>query len=190
MVRQDVSDNPLEQTPPAPPMAGEGPQVSQELARLQEELAQFQDKYLRLQADMDNYRKRMDRTVADLVRLRRVDLLRSLLPVVDNLARALDSAGTPAGDGQSLIQGVRLTRQLFLDILKRQGVEPVSTDGQFNPKFHDVAATVPDPDRAEGEIIDQVLPGYLLEGEVLRPASVRVATKPAPEKAGPVDLRA
>lgn len=190
MPKQDVDDKALEQTPAAPAAGGDGAQPPQEIARLREELALLQDKYIRLQADLDNYRKRMDRTVADLVRLRRVEILRNLLPVVDNLARALDSAGAPSADGQSLLHGVRLTRQLFLEILKRQGVEPISTGGQFNPKYHEVVATVSDPSRAEGEIIDQVLPGFLLEGEVLRPASVRVASKPAPEKSGPVNLQA
>ena len=140
---------------------------------VEQELAATRDKLVRLQADMENYRKRVDRTTHEIVRSRRADVLRAMLPAIDNLDRAIES--------------VRLTRKQMADVLKGQGVQPIEADGDFNPSYHEVVATVADPDRNDGEIVDVVRTGYVLDALVLRPSMVRVAKNPANNEAGQAD---
>jgi len=154
-----------------------------------EELATMQDGYLRLQADFENYRKRIERTLAESVRSSKAELLRGFLPVVDNLARALESMGADGVDLQSVVEGVRLTHRQFMDALKRHGVQAIEAEGQFDPRLHQVVATVNDPERQDGQIVDELLKGFLFEGEVLRPTSVRVARNEGAPPSESLDVR-
>ena len=151
---------------------------------VEQELVAVRDKLVRLQADMENYRKRVDRTMNEIVRSRRADVLRAMLPVIDNLDRAIESVDPETADAAGVIEGVRLTRKQMADILKGQGVEPIEAGGDFNPNYHEVVATVADSDRNDGEIVDVVRTGYLLEGLVLRPSMVRVTRNPTDNEVG------
>ncbi len=135
----------------------------------------WRDRALRLQADMDNYRKRQQRMAEDKIDAERQRLLRSFLPVVDDLERAL---AAPSGDGRGLRDGVQLTHRAALQLLQREGVEPIREQGRpFDPHWHEAVATV-DHARVGVEpdtIVDVLEPGYRQQDQLLRPARVVVA---------------
>ena len=166
-----------------------GPAEDEDFESVDEELAATRGKLVRLQADMENYRKRVDRTILDIVRSRRADVMRAMLPVLDSLDRAIDSVDPEAAETAGLLEGVRLTRKQMADALKAQGVAPIEANGKFDPAYHEVVATVADSDRNDGEIVDVIRTGYLFDDLVLRPASVRVAKNQSDDGAG-VDLEA
>ena len=129
---------------------------------------------LRLQAEMDNYRKRQQRLAQDRIQDERERLLAAFLDTVDNLERALQATG----DGQALRQGVQLTHRQALQILGQEGVKQVEALGQtFDPAWHDAVATVGHRQvNVAPETVVQVLqPGYRLGDQLLRPARVVVA---------------
>ena len=137
------------------------------------ELEEWRDRALRLQAEMDNYRKRQQRLAQDQIEAERQRLLRAFLPVVDDLERALQA---PAGDG--LRQGVELTRRAALQLLQKEGVEPILAEGQpFDPNWHEAVSTVASNGSGlESDTVAYVLqPGYRLRETLLRPAKVVVA---------------
>ena len=125
-----------------------------------------------LQADMDNFRKRQKRQAEEAAGNERERLLRLFLPVVDNLARALNHN---AAEDDSLRQGVELTYREFIRLMAAEGVSRVETIGQpFDPSYHDALATI--ATQAEpGTIVQEVEAGYTLDGKLLRPAKVLVA---------------
>lgn len=125
-----------------------------------------------LQADMDNFRKRQKRQAEEAAGNERERLLRLFLPVVDNLARALNHN---AAEDDSLHQGVELTYREFIRLMAAEGVSRVETIGQlFDPSYHEALATI--VTHAEpGTIVEEVEAGYTLDGKLLRPAKVLVA---------------
>lgn len=138
------------------------------------EVDDYRDKYLRLQADLDNYRKRLDRNQVETARRRKADLLVTFLPILDNLTRALAAAqSAPAADG--LLEGVKLTGKQFVGVLERHGIARIPDAEEFDPQLHEVVATTPRNDVPEGSILEVLATGYLLDGEVLRATAVRVA---------------
>jgi molecular chaperone GrpE len=173
--------------PPEPPaQAGSGAEAVQQIdweqaqAGRAEQAGQaegtdWRDRALRLQAEMDNYRKRQQRLAEDRIDAERRRLLRSFLPVVDDLERAL---AVPSGDGRGLREGIELTHRAALQLLQREGVEPVREQGRpFDPHWHEAVTTV-DHGRAgvAPDTIAEVLqPGYRLGDDLLRPARVVVA---------------
>jgi molecular chaperone GrpE len=141
----------------------------------QSELQEWRDRALRLQADMDNYRRRQRRLARDEIRTERERLLGGFLPVLDDLERALDSS---AGDVNSLRHGVELTHRVATQMLQREGIERIEAGGHlFDPAWHEAVATV----RRNGTKTDlntvvQVMePGYRIGDRLLRPAKVVVA---------------
>jgi len=170
MANDDV--NPDESATPAP-AADEAVQA------LQAERDDLYDRLLRTTADFDNYRKRTDRERRELSEAAAADLIRDVLPVVDDLERALSAAGS-ADDGDSpagsLRLGVELIRKQLLEVLRRRGVEPFETVGEmFDPAWHEAILHEPGTDRPEGEIVGEVRRGYRIGQRLLRPAQVRVA---------------
>jgi len=141
----------------------------------QAEGSDWRDRALRLQAEMDNYRKRQQRLAEDRIDAERQRLLRSFLPVVDDLERALAVA---SGDGHGLRDGIQLTHRAALHLLGREGVEPIREEGRpFDPHRHEAVATV-DHGRAgvaPDTIVEVLEPGYRLGDDLLRPARVIVA---------------
>jgi molecular chaperone GrpE len=134
----------------------------------------WRDLALRLQAEMDNFRKRQQRLAQDQIQAERERLLAAFLDTVDNLERALRSPG----DGQALRQGVQLTHRQAFQLLGKEGVEQVEAlDRPFDPNWHDAVATVGHRQaNVAPETVVQVLqPGYRLGEQLLRPAKVVVA---------------
>jgi molecular chaperone GrpE len=146
---------------------------------LRQERDDLRDRLLRATAEFDNYRKRTDRERRELAEYASADLAKDLLPVVDDLERALEaSSGTAADDARltALRQGVDMVRRQFIDILQRRGVEPIETIGaMFDPAWHEALGTDPLDGRPEGQITAEVRRGYRIGQRLLRAALVKVA---------------
>ena len=156
--------------------AAPAPAVSRNVDQIEpDESIDWRDRALRLQAEMDNYRKRQQRLAQDSIDAERERLLRGFLLVVDNLERAL---AVQPGDGRGLREGIQLTHQAALQLLRREGVEPVGAQGQpFDPRRHEAVTTVDHawaglPANAIAKVLE---PGYRQGDRLLRPAKVVVA---------------
>ena len=134
-----------------------------------------QGQILRLQADLENLRRRSERRRQESVASARQDMLSDLLPVLDNLERALQAVPDPE---DQLAVGVGMVRAQMLEVLGRSGLEAVAATGQFDPRLHEVVACVPSDAFAEGQIVNVVRTGYQADGIILRPAQVQVAGPP------------
>lgn len=146
------------------------------------EIADYKDKYLRVLADSENARKRIRQQSEESVRLQHENLLRELLPVIDNLERAVDAA-RGGGDGDSIVEGVEMVLRSMLDLLRARGVTQLSAVGQpFDPQFHEAVDQVESPEHAPNTIVTEFHRGYRIGDRVLRPARVTVATAPAETK--------
>jgi len=138
------------------------------------------DRYLRERAEMDNYKKRIERTYADLAKRGRKELLLKLVGAVDNLERAIayDQDSSQETDTRNLIKGLRMTYLQFKELLTGEGLVEVKTVGeQFDPNVHEAIATEVAPDKPEGHVLLEIQKGYTIGDELLRPARVKVATK-------------
>lgn len=139
------------------------------------EIAELKDKYLRTLAENENARRRIRQQSEDSVRLQKENLLRDLLPIVDNLERAVDAAKGSA-DGKSIVEGVRMVLASLMDFLKSNGVRPMASVGeQFDPNRHEAADQVPHPTHPPNTVVDEFHRGYLINDKVLRPARVVVS---------------
>ena len=157
----------------------------EEIRRLREaleaktrEVEEHRDRYLRAAAEFDNARKRAAREREEYTRYANESLLRELLPVLDNFERALQAArGEPAA--AAVTAGVELIQRELLRVLEKFGVTSFTSVGQpFDPERHEAIARVPAQGRPEGTVADETARGYLLNGRVLRPAMVTVASSP------------
>jgi molecular chaperone GrpE len=145
---------------------------------LQRQLAEKNDRLLRALAEADNIRRRAQRDREDAVRFAAEGLVRDLIPVLDNLDRAL-AAARGAGEASGIVDGVELIRREFLKVLERNGVTRYSAVGQrFDPNQHEAIARVVSIDKEPDTVVSETVPGYSLRGRVIRPAQVAVAGAP------------
>jgi molecular chaperone GrpE len=157
----------------AEPEAGTGP--AGDIERLRRELQDKQDRLLRALAETDNVRRRAQRDREDYVKFAAESLLRDLIPVLDNLERALTAART-AGGAANVVEGVELIQREMLRVLERSGLTRYSALGQrFDPARHEAIARMVSAEAAPDTVVHETAPGYLLHGRVLRPALVAVA---------------
>ncbi len=141
----------------------------------QEELQIYQDKYMRLAAEFENYKRRAQRDQSDAIRYANESLLKNLLPTMDNLERAIQS-GLDAGASGALIEGVQLTHKQFLETVGKLGVRQVSsTGGDFDPNIHQAVAHVESETAKPNTVVEEFQKGYFLHDRILRPAMVTVA---------------
>jgi molecular chaperone GrpE len=131
------------------------------------------DQLMRLKADFENFRKREIREKTQIVERASMHIVERLLPVLDDLDRALLSA-TEHGTDDGVVRGVELVRKQLHDVLKQEGLELVETNGAFDPEHHEAVASVPS-DVAEPTVLEVVRPGYRLKGKTIRPALVQVS---------------
>jgi molecular chaperone GrpE len=147
-----------------------------QLADKEEDLKALNDKYLRLAAEFDNYKRLAQRDQRDQIRFGNEQLLKELLPVVDNLERAIKAAKN-GGSGESLVQGVDLTLKQLNGALGKFGVKAIPTVGQtFDPSSHQAVASVPSNQVPEQHVVEEFQRGYRLHDRILRPAMVTVST--------------
>ncbi len=150
-------------------------EVAEALAKAEAEAAEWRDKYLRLQAEFDNYRKRTLKEKMSLVESGGENVIKALLPVVDDVDRAL-AAMEKSDDVEALRGGVRLISQKFNEVMRQQGVSEIEAVGkEFDVDHHEAVARFPIEGKASGEIIDVVQKGYKLGEKVIRYAKVVVA---------------
>ncbi len=171
--------NSAEAAPPAEPQSVDEtaqPEASDsEIASMRQDNAQLQDQLLRLRADFDNFRKRMQRERVEMARTANESLLQALLPVVDHMDLALDAIDDAAEN--PFAEGVRMVREQMLGVLRQFGVAPLQTEGQpFDPHFHDAISHLPSETVPENTVLAQTRRGYLLEDRLLRPAQVVVSS--------------
>jgi len=153
--------------------------------RLEEELEEIEepeaeesvpapdDAYLRLAADFDNYRKRVAREHAELTTRANERLVNELLPVLDDLERALEAAAEH--EEAKLEEGVKLVHRSLAALLERHGLTEIDTEGAFDPHVHEALLAQPAEDAEEGSVLQVLQKGYRLGDKVLRPARVIVA---------------
>jgi molecular chaperone GrpE len=142
------------------------------LDELRREKEALQDRLLRTAAEFDNYRKRVDRERRDLADYTAADVVSEMLPIVDNLERALAAAS----EADPLRKGVELIHKQMLDLLRKRGVKAIEALGaDFDPNFHQAVIHEPTSEHREGEVIEELQRGYLLGDRLLRPAMVKVA---------------
>ena len=137
------------------------------------------DRLLRLAADFENYKKRAARERQEYVQLANERLIAELIPILDDLERAL--AAAEEHQEAQLEEGVRLVHSTLASLLTRHGVKPIETEGKFDPYVHEALLSQPS-EAEEGSVIDVVQKGYKLGERVVRPARVVVAAPPAQEE--------
>ncbi|MGH7325742.1 MAG: nucleotide exchange factor GrpE [Candidatus Rokuibacteriota bacterium] len=149
-----------------------------EVDELRRQLEDKQDQLLRTLAEMDNMRRRMQREREEYTRYAAEALIRDVIPVLDNLDRAL-AAARGAPEAAKVVEGVELIQRELLRVLEKHGVARYSALGQaFDPTRHEATARVISPEQTPGTVVAEVLPGYLLNGRLLRAAQVGVAVAP------------
>ena len=167
---------------------GEVSSLADQLLEKDEELHALNDKYLRLAAEFDNYKRRVQRDQRDTIRFANERLFKDLLLTLDNLERALQ-AGREQDRIEGLIEGVDLTYKHFLDILQKMGIKQVSSVGEvFDPTKHQAVGQVESDTIPENVVVDEYQKGYFLHDRILRPAMVTVAKAKEPDNGGTSDL--
>lgn len=154
------------------------PSPAEELAaerdRLAQEKAELQDRYLRLAAEFDNFRKRTERERLEAIEYAAMGAVKALLPVLDDFERALKAQSADA----DYVRGVELIYQRFYDAMKKLGLEPLESEGKpFDPNYHEAIERIVDPNVEQDTVVAELQRGYLFKGRLLRAALVRVAVK-------------
>jgi molecular chaperone GrpE len=169
----DVSEETLSMAESAAPEIS----VEEQLAAKEKECRENWDRFLRERADLENYRKRVNKEKEELLNYGNKSLIEEILPIVDNLERALAHA---TEDGQAaVVEGIRMTHGILIAALKKFGVTPVESLGvTFDPNFHQAMAQVPTDEHPPNTIVEEYQKGYLLKERLLRPAMVTVAAAP------------
>lgn len=153
-----------------------------EIADLEAERDEFKDKWMRALADAENMRKRADRDRKEAENYGGSKLARDLLPVYDNLRRALKSTEEADGNANAaLLEGVELTMRELISVFKKHGIVPIVPEvgDKFDPQNHQAMFEAPVPGTKAGDIIEVMAEGFMLHDRLLRPAQVGVSSMPA-----------
>jgi molecular chaperone GrpE len=165
--RADTPDDPMASAEAGDPPGGD-------LEALRAERDELQDRLLRTAAEFDNFRKRVERERREHAQFAAADALMEMLPIIDNLERALQAA--PGSDLDGFRKGVELILQQMLDLLRKRGARPIEALGaDFDPNVHEAVIHEPSEAHREGEVMQELQRGYMLGDRLLRPAMVKVA---------------
>ena len=150
-------------------------QLQQRLTEAEARIAEIQDKYLRLSAEFDNYRKRTMKEKADIIKNAAEKTITAILPVLDDMERAIANM-QKSDDAKALLEGVELINTKFLKVLAQEGLNKIETEGaDFNTDYHEAIAMIPAPSEDQkGKVLDCVQTGYTLNDKVIRHAKVAV----------------
>jgi molecular chaperone GrpE len=178
--REEIAAN--TELPPVEENAGGSlKELEEALARKEAEAAANWDKFVRERADLENYRKRVQREKEDLLKYGNESLLLEILPIIDNMERALSHSSEESLS--AVIEGVELTLSMLLSALKKFGVSPIEAVGKmFDPAYHQAMVQVESKEHAPNTIIEEFQKGYMLNDRLLRASLVSVAA--APKKVG------
>ncbi len=153
-------------------------ELKKELAQKEEEVKSLQEKILYLQADFENFKKLKAKERQDTLKFANEEIVKELLPVVDNLERALAHSES-TDDYKSIHEGVRITLNQFLKVLEKSGVTPIDSIGQkFDPNFHEALYQEERDDMEADTVVSEVQKGYILNDRLIRPSRVGVSKKP------------
>jgi molecular chaperone GrpE len=145
------------------------------------ELAELKDRYLRLYAEFENYKKRVNKDKEDLVRYCNESILYEILPVIDNLEMALSHATEDVPEG--LVKGVEITLREFQRVMEKFGLIPIASKGKpFDPSVHHAMSQVMRSDVEDKTVVEEYRKGYMFGDKVLRPSLVAVSKKPDQEQ--------
>jgi molecular chaperone GrpE len=148
--------------------------LTQQLREKEKEAAENYDKYMRAVAELENYRKRAVRDRADSLKYGQENLIRDILPLVDNLDRAMEHACN-SNDFEAFKEGLQLIQNQLSGCLGKQGVEPIEAIGRtFDPNVHEAVLQVESSDHGHNQVVEEYEKGYLLNGRLLRPSKVSV----------------
>ena len=157
----------------------EAPEELDPLEAVTKERDELKDRFLRLAAETENYKKRSEREKSQFLKRANESLVKDLLPVLDNLERALDAAKAE-DEGSAVVAGLGLIHQELWKVLERHGLTPVEAMGQaFDPEFHEAMMQQEDADQEENTVLAVMQKGYTFQDRLLRPAMVIVSKKPA-----------
>ena len=146
--------------------------------RLIDEAAKYKDQYVRLYAEFDNARKRMDREKMEFVKYANEDLIVDFLEVVDNLHRTVDAAKAKHQDYDAFLKGVEMVMKNIDQLLTKNGVKPIDVQGkQFDPHCHEVLLQEESDEYDDGAVIQEFQKGYMLQEKVIRTSKVKLAKK-------------
>ncbi|WP_449620602.1 nucleotide exchange factor GrpE [Robertmurraya sp. Marseille-Q9965] len=149
-------------------------ELEKKIASLEAELEEKENRYLRLQADFENSRRRARLDFEAAQKYRAQSLISDLLPVLDNFERALN-VETDNEQTKSLLQGMEMIHRTLLDALKKEGVEPIEAQGkEFDPHFHQAVMQVEEEGVGSNIVVEEFQKGYVLKDRVIRPAMVKV----------------
>lgn len=153
----------------------QAPGTDPRIAELEKQLEEANNRYLRAQADFDNFRRRTLKEKEELAQYASLKLIGQLLPVVDNFGRALQSGGEQ-GDLQSYSKGIEMIHRQLWQVLEAEGLKQMEPVGQpFDPEVHQAIMQVESDEYEEGVVVEAVQPGYWLKDKVIRPAMVKVS---------------
>ena len=162
--------------------SGFEPAAQDELEALRAERDEYKDRFMRALADAENTRKRADRDRREAENYGGSRLARDLLPVYDNLDRALHAiTDEQRGANEALVEGIELTKSELISVFRKHGIEPVSPEvgDKFDPQAHQAMFEAPVPGTKAGDIIQVMTVGFYLHDRLLRPAQVGVSSTPA-----------
>ena len=173
---------------PAPAPAEESVEAKEQQAEQPTEAQDYYERLLRCMAEMDNLKKRLEKEKSELLQFANENLIKELLPIVDNLERALEH-GSQLDAPAPLMEGLELVYQGFIKALTRFGVTPINCVGEvFDPAFHNAMMQEESTDVPDSTIIKELQKGYLLQHRLLRPAMVVVA-KNTKKTTSPIDVK-
>lgn len=149
--------------------------LQKEVADLEKELEEMKNRYLRAQADLENFRRRTRKEKEEQAKYAALPVVQALLPVLDNLERAL-AASKESGANDGLIKGVEMVDKQIRDVLAEEGLTPIQGKGEpFNPEYHDAVMQVESEDVDSGIVVEELQRGYMLKDRVIRPSMVKVS---------------
>ncbi len=178
---------PEEAAPEANTIAAEAEKIRAELDKARAETHEYKDRYLRLYAETENFKKRMNREAVEQGKFANEGLIKAIIPVLDNLERAISHAegapgnqGGQAGQGSdAMVEGVRMVAKQLMDVLTKFGVTQVESVGKpFDPNKQQAMMQVETTEHEPGTVVEEFQKGYFLNDRIIRPAMVTVAKPP------------
>ena len=152
--------------------------LEKDLQKTKDELAVEKDNFIRLQAETDNFRKRLSREKDEFSQYANERLFKELIPIFDNLKRAIED---PSNDTKSLKEGLEMILKQFSSFLEKEKVEPIKAVGEkFDPTVHEALTSEESDEHDENIIISEFVKGYTINNRVLRPSQVIISKKPSP----------
>ena len=175
VISSDEDESPEEETVELDPIKA----LEKDLQKTKNELAEQKDSFVRLQAETDNFRKRLSREKKEFSQYANERLFKELIPIFDNLERALED---PSNDTKSLKEGLEMILKQFSAFLGKEKVEPIKAIGEkFDPMVHEALTSEEANEHEENTIISEFVKGYTINNRVLRPSQVVISKKPSPE---------